>query len=80
MQPRATLYRKKQLMILASQFQAAFYGYDEGIQSNDMVLAAVIWRRFFGFECDDARELERLVKYMRIQVFFKYSLSPSIQM
>lgn len=33
-----------------------------------MVLAAIVWRRFFGFECDDARKIERVVKYIRVQV------------
>lgn len=56
------------MLILTYQFEAAFYGYDEGIQSNDMVLAAVIWRRFFGFHCEDAEKIERLVKYIRVQV------------
>lgn len=50
------------------QFQAAFYGYDEGVQSNDKVLAAVVWRRFYGLECNDAEKIERLVKYIRVQV------------
>ncbi|XKL68680.1 hypothetical protein PGB90_006449 [Kerria lacca] len=65
--PGAHLNRKKQMLILTYQFEAAFYGYDEGIQSNDMVLAAVIWRRFFGFHCEDAEKIERLVKYIRVQ-------------
>lgn len=43
-------------------------GYDEGIQKNDMVLAAALWRRFFGFECDDFTLIERMVKYIRVQV------------
>lgn len=67
-QPRASLYRQKQVAILGYQFSAAYYGYDEGVQSSDKVLAAIVWRRFFGFECDDARQIERIVKYIRIQV------------
>lgn len=66
--PRASLYRQKQVSILGYQFTAAYYGYDEGVQSSDKVLAAIVWRRFFGFECDDARQIERIVKYIRIQL------------
>lgn len=62
------VHRRRQLCILGMQFQAAFYGYDEGVQSNDKVLAAIVWRRFFGFQCDDAEKIERLVKYIRVQV------------
>lgn len=68
LQESAAVYRKKQLAILGMQFQAAFYGYDEGVQSSDKVLAAIVWRRFFGMECDDAEKIERLVKYIRVQV------------
>ena len=68
LQPRASLYRQKQVATLGHQFTAAYYGYDEGVQSSDKVLAAIVWRRFFGFECDDVRMIERLVKYIRVQV------------
>lgn len=62
------MYRKRHLIVLSWQFQAAFYGYDEGTQSNDMVLAATVWRRFFGFKCEEAEKVERIVKYIRVQV------------
>lgn len=71
----ALAHRKKQLCMLGMQFQAAFYGYDEGVQSNDKVLAAIVWRRFFGFQCDDAEKIERLVKYIRIQLDYLNSLT-----
>ncbi|XP_065210911.1 ubiquinol-cytochrome-c reductase complex assembly factor 1 [Planococcus citri] len=66
--PRASVYRQRQVATLALQFTAAYYGYDEGVQSSDKVLAAIVWRRFFGFECNDARQIERIVKYIRVQL------------
>lgn len=36
--------------------------------SDDRVLAAALWRRFFEMNCDDYENIERLVKYVRKQI------------
>lgn len=57
-----------QLKELTEQFQAAMIGYDEGVLSNDRVLAAAIWRRFFHLECNNPEHVEVLLIYIRKQV------------
>lgn len=76
---------KVQLTELSEQFQAAIIGYDEGLQSNDTVLASAIWRRFFQQKCSDPVKIEKLVQYVRMQVQLfddlppdKVLISPSI--
>ncbi|XP_061395569.1 ubiquinol-cytochrome-c reductase complex assembly factor 1-like [Musca vetustissima] len=59
---------RQQIEELSEQFQAALIAYDEGIMSEDRVLAAALWRRFFALNCDDYEKIERLVKYVRRQV------------
>jgi cytochrome b pre-mRNA-processing protein 3 len=54
--------------VLGDQFQAAILTYDEGILSDDRVLASALWRRFFEKDCKDARTLEIMVRYVRRQV------------
>ncbi|XP_017493113.1 PREDICTED: ubiquinol-cytochrome-c reductase complex assembly factor 1 isoform X1 [Rhagoletis zephyria] len=58
---------REQIEILSEQFQAALIAYDEGIMSDDRVLAGALWRRFFAMNCDDIIKIERLVKYVREQ-------------
>lgn len=53
---------------LSKQFQAALVAYDEGLQSNDKVLASALWRRFFHQNCDSPENLELLIYYVRKQV------------
>lgn len=53
---------------LAEQLQAAFIGYDEGLQSDDVVLAGALWRRIYFMEHVDPEDLEKLVKYVRKNV------------
>lgn len=43
-------------------------GYDEGILSEDKVLAGALWRRFFCLECNNPEHLEKLLIYVRKQV------------
>lgn len=40
----------------------------QGILSDDCVLAAALWRNLFNRQCDDPRQLELLVEYVRKQV------------
>ncbi|GAB0086612.1 ubiquinol-cytochrome-c reductase complex assembly factor 1 [Sergentomyia squamirostris] len=59
---------KKHIEILSHQFQAALINYDEGLMSDDKVLAGALWRRFFEKECNNYEMLEDLVKYVREHV------------
>lgn len=53
---------------LSEQFQAALVSYDEGM-SDDRVMAAAIWRRFYSLSVDTkAENIEAIVKYIRHQV------------
>lgn len=62
--------KNKQIKELSEQFNAALIGYDEGIQSDDKVLAGALWRRFFCSECNNPEHVETLVIYIRKQVSF----------
>lgn len=59
---------RAQIKVLSEEFQAALLGYDEGLLSDDIVLAGALWRRFFSKECNDPELVELLVKYVRKQV------------
>lgn len=66
---------RAQIEILSEQFQAALIAYDEGIMSDDKVLAGALWRRFFEKNCENYVLLERLVSYVRQQVKMLDSLN-----
>lgn len=65
---------RAQIQLLSQQFQAALITYDEGIMSDDKVLANALWRRFFEKRVDSYEMLETLVKYVRNQVVVLDSL------
>lgn len=56
---------RQQVAILSEQFQATLINYDEGLMSDDKILASALWRRFFDQNCDDYKKLETLVHYVR---------------
>ncbi|CAH0763725.1 unnamed protein product [Diatraea saccharalis] len=59
---------RKQVSELSEQFQAALIAYDEGL-SDDKILAAAIWRRFYSLSEDvNAENIERIVHYVRHQL------------
>lgn len=66
---------RQQIEELSEQFQAALIAYDEGIMSEDRILAAALWRRFFEMNCNEYERIERLVKYVRRQVLMLDNLS-----
>uniref|UniRef100_H3CAX5 Ubiquinol-cytochrome c reductase complex assembly factor 1 n=1 Tax=Tetraodon nigroviridis TaxID=99883 RepID=H3CAX5_TETNG len=68
-------HRKEAMKAMTEMFYAALFGYDEGILSDDRVLAAALWRNLFNRECEDPRQLELLVEYVRKQVQFIDSLN-----
>ncbi|XP_064023844.1 ubiquinol-cytochrome-c reductase complex assembly factor 1 isoform X1 [Pogoniulus pusillus] len=59
---------KEDMRSMVENFYAALFGYDEGILSDDHVLAAALWRNLFNKNCEDPRHLELLVEYVRKQV------------
>ncbi|XP_062445402.1 ubiquinol-cytochrome-c reductase complex assembly factor 1 isoform X3 [Rhea pennata] len=59
---------KEDMRSMVENFYAALFGYDEGILSDDHVLAAALWRNLFNRNCEDPRHLELLVEYVRKQV------------
>ncbi|XP_020281419.1 ubiquinol-cytochrome-c reductase complex assembly factor 1 isoform X2 [Pseudomyrmex gracilis] len=66
--PMNSKVKQNQLKEVTEQFHAAIIGYDEGILSNDRVLAAAIWRRFFHLECNNPEHVEVLLIYIRKQI------------
>lgn len=59
---------RTQINELSEQFQAALIAYDEGLQSNDLVLAGALWRRLYQQKEVDPEHLDLLVKYIRKQI------------
>lgn len=57
-----------QVTELSEQFQAALIAYDEGLQTNDMILAGALWRRLYQQKDADPEHLDSLIKYIRKQV------------
>ncbi|XP_055339723.1 ubiquinol-cytochrome-c reductase complex assembly factor 1-like [Paramacrobiotus metropolitanus] len=64
----ASALRKQQIKILAEQFRANLFAYDEGLLYDDKVLAGALWRNFFAMQCEDPRKIELLVHYVRKQI------------
>lgn len=66
---------KKNMILMTNNFYAAILGYDEGILSDDRGLAAALWRAFFNQKCEDPRQLELLVEYVRKQMQYLDSMN-----
>jgi cytochrome b pre-mRNA-processing protein 3 len=56
---------RSQVREMSQHFQAALISYDEGLLSDDKVLAGAIWRRLFNASYVDPIHLEAIVKYIR---------------
>ncbi|KAL1491960.1 hypothetical protein ABEB36_012474 [Hypothenemus hampei] len=54
-----------QIKDLSEQLQAAFIAYDEGLQSDDIVLAGAIWRRMYQMQYTSPHHIEDIVRYIR---------------
>lgn len=61
-----------QISELSEQFNAALIAYDEGLQSDDVVLAGAFWRRLYQQGEVAPEHLDHLVKYVRRQVKLNY--------
>lgn len=66
---------KKQLAVLSEEFNASIMGYDEASQQSDSILAGHLWRRFFSCEKVHPVLLEKLVHYIRRQLFMLSHIS-----
>uniref|UniRef100_A0A8C0DC13 Ubiquinol-cytochrome c reductase complex assembly factor 1 n=1 Tax=Balaenoptera musculus TaxID=9771 RepID=A0A8C0DC13_BALMU len=66
---------KKNMMLMTNNFYVAILGYDEGVLSDDRGLAAALWRTFFNQKCEDPRQLELLVEYVRKQIQYLDSMN-----
>lgn len=73
--PVKSKIKNEHLQEISYQFNAAIIDYDEGIQSDDKVLAGALWRRFFQSECNNPEHVETLVIYIRKQICLFDSLS-----
>lgn len=62
------IHRKEAMKAMTETFYAAIFGYDEGVLSDDCVLAAALWRNLFNRQCEDPRQLELMVEYVRKQM------------
>ncbi|RXM95026.1 Ubiquinol-cytochrome-c reductase complex assembly factor 1 [Acipenser ruthenus] len=59
---------KASMKVMTENFYAAIFGFDEGVLSDDRVLAAALWRNLFNRQCEDPRQLELAVEYVRKQM------------
>ncbi|KAG9473975.1 hypothetical protein GDO78_004329 [Eleutherodactylus coqui] len=66
---------KKAMRDFTEIFYASIFGYDEGIISDDRILSAALWRNLFNMKCDDPRQLELMVEYVRKQMQYLDSLN-----
>ncbi|KAM6979815.1 ubiquinol-cytochrome c reductase complex assembly factor 1 [Aplochiton taeniatus] len=64
------IHRKESMRAMTETFYAAIFGYDEGVLSDDSVLAAALWRNIFNRQCEDPAQLELMVEYVRKQMQF----------
>jgi len=60
--------RREGIQELSETFKASLFAYDEGLMSDDKVLAGCVWRTLFERNCDDAAHLNTMVTYIRKQV------------
>ncbi|KAJ7351006.1 Ubiquinol-cytochrome-c reductase complex assembly factor 1 [Desmophyllum pertusum] len=70
-----TIVIRDTLQALLKQFHALIIAYDEGLLSDDTVLATTIWRNLFSNKKHtDAEQLGRLVEYVRKNVQYLESI------
>ncbi|XP_022088944.1 ubiquinol-cytochrome-c reductase complex assembly factor 1-like isoform X2 [Acanthaster planci] len=65
---------KESLSKMVEQFNAALFGYDEGLLSNDSVLAGALWRNLFVRRDIEPEQLADMVEYIRQQVQYLETL------
>lgn len=72
--------RREGIQSLSEQFKAILYAYDEGLLSDDKVLAGALWRNFFEKTCQDVEHLEKLVEYVRKQLYNISQIESSVML
>lgn len=70
--------RKEGTEVLFSEFRLSLCSYDEGMLSDDMVLAGAIWRTFFQRRIVKPKQLETMVCYIRKQQLHLHNQDSSI--
>lgn len=65
---------RKQTKELSLQFQFALVAYDEGLLSDDIVLANALWQRLLNSDCDELTKIDGLVQYVRKTVSERFWL------
>lgn len=60
--------RQEELTLLHYHFNSAIFSYDEGLLSDDRILANALWRIFFECDVSDPCLVELMVQYVRKQV------------
>ncbi|GAB1603032.1 ubiquinol-cytochrome-c reductase complex assembly factor 1-like [Argonauta hians] len=63
-----SMIKQDEIHDLVFHFNAALFSYDEGLLSNDKVLASALWRNLFESKHIDPQNLALAVKYVRKQV------------
>ncbi|XP_055756640.1 ubiquinol-cytochrome-c reductase complex assembly factor 1-like [Salvelinus fontinalis] len=64
------IHRKESVRAMTETLYVAIFGYDEGILSDDGLLAAALWRNMFNRQCEDPRQLELMLDYVHKQMQF----------
>ncbi|XP_071959667.1 ubiquinol-cytochrome-c reductase complex assembly factor 1-like [Antedon mediterranea] len=62
---------------MVEQFHGVLLAYDEGVMSDDRVLAGALWRNIFLQRCDDPESLANMVEYVRMQIQYLETLDSS---
>ncbi|XP_071804382.1 ubiquinol-cytochrome-c reductase complex assembly factor 1-like isoform X2 [Asterias amurensis] len=65
---------RESLSRMVEQFNAALFSYDEGLLSNDSVLAGALWRNIFVKRDIEAEQVADMVEYVRQQVQYLETL------
>ncbi|XP_034021798.1 ubiquinol-cytochrome-c reductase complex assembly factor 1 [Thalassophryne amazonica] len=60
--------RNEATKVMTELFYVAVFRYDEGLLSDDSVLASALWKNLFSSQCEDPRQLELMVEYVRKQM------------
>ncbi|XP_029358097.1 ubiquinol-cytochrome c reductase complex assembly factor 1 [Echeneis naucrates] len=68
------IQRKESIKVMIQTFYAAIFAYDEAILSDDKMLASALWRNLFTCQCEDPKQLELMVEYVRKQMQYIDSL------
>lgn len=69
-QEASSTMRAEGVNVISQQFKASLYAYDEGLMSDDHVLAGALWRNLFEKNCADVHHMEAMIEYIRRQIAY----------